>query len=420
VPLPEGEPIEAPDKAGEPAPVTVARGNVVLVDHGRTIEEQLKPPVPVEGHYHPRLARGPLTHAARVDDHRTVDPTAPASAAFRWSMEHVLPSIRLEEVASSRVWSPRRTLLNSGRFSREFVAEVEDDGRARLRFGDNVLGGRPTAGTEMRAVYRIGNGNAGNVGADAIAHLYVPAPEPPEWHSAILSVRNPLPARGGVEPEAVERVRIDAPQAFRVQQRAVSEEDYAEVAQRHPEVQRAVGSLRWTGSWHTMFVTVDRRGGYPVDAQFAEQMALFLERFRLAGYDVRIEGPLFVPLEIVMTVCVAPGYLASNVKSALLDVFSNRDLPDSRRGFFHPDNYTFGQPVYLSRIVAAAMSVPGVRWVDTEEGGKPNRFRRWGKESQGERDAGLIKMDRLEIARLDNDPSQPENGKIDFLMQGGL
>jgi hypothetical protein len=29
-------------------------------------------------------------------------------------------------------------------------------------------------------------------------------------------------------------------------------------------------------------------------------------------------------------------------------------------------------------------------------------------------------MARLEIARLDNDPSQPENGKIDFFMEGGL
>ena len=27
---------------------------------------------------------------------------------------------------------------------------------------------------------------------------------------------------------------------------------------------------------------------------------------------------------------------------------------------------------------------------------------------------------RLEIARLDNDPSQPENGKIQFFMEGGL
>jgi hypothetical protein len=405
---------------GTKVPVSVARGNMVLVDHGRTVSGELLPPVPEEGRYRPRLARGPLTQAGRAPSgRRAVDLKSSAAAALRWSMEDVLPAIWLAEQDSGRVWVPRRTLLNSGRFSRELVAEVEEDGRARLRFGDNVMGERPPTSSRLVATYRIGNGSAGNVGAESIAHLCSPVGG--DWRSAVLRVRNSLPASGGVDPESLAKVRMSAPQAFRVQQRAVTEADYAEVAQRHPEVQRAVGSLRWTGSWHTMFVTVDRRGGRPVDEEFSETLAAFLERFRLAGYDLRIEGPIFVPLDIVMTVCVKPGFLASNVEAALLEVFSSRDLPDGRRGFFHPDNFSFGQPVYLSRIIAAAMAVPGVQWVDTEEAaGKPNRFRRWGQAPRDEWEEGLIAMDRLEIARLDNDPSQPENGKIDFHMLGGL
>lgn len=34
--------------------------------------------------------------------------------------------------------------------------------------------------------------------------------------------------------------------------------------------------------------------------------------------------------------------------------------------------------------------------------------------------AGEIDFSRLEIARLDNDPNAPENGKIEFFMEGGL
>ncbi|NBD09002.1 MULTISPECIES: putative baseplate assembly protein [Corallococcus] len=409
---------EPEDPVGKLAPVSVARGNVVLVDHGRTLTEPL-PVVPSEGRYRPRLSRGPLTQVSRGEGGRALDPTASAAAALRTPPEETLPALWLRETESGRAWIPRRTLLNSGRFSREFVAEVEDDGRARLRFGDNVLGERPGAGVPLTATYRIGNGSAGNVGAEAISHLHSTLGG--DWRDAILSIRNPLPARGGVDPESVERVRIDAPESFRVQQRAVTEADYAEVAQRHPEVQRAVGSLRWTGSWHTMFVTVDRRGGFPVDADFAERLTAFLERFRLAGYDLRVDAPLFVPLDIAMTVCVSPGYLAANVKAALLEVFSTREQPGGLRGFFHPDNFTFGQPVYLSQLVATAMKVPGVAWVETEDApGKPQRFRRWGQVPRDEWKNGLIEMERLEIARLDNDPSQPENGKLDFFMQGGL
>ena len=127
-----------------------------------------------------------------------------------------------------------------------------------------------------------------------------------------------------------------------------------------------------------------------------------------------------MPLDIVLTVCLRPGYHRSTVKQALLETFGTVDLPDGRRGFFHPDNFTFGQPVYLSQVVAAAMQVPGVHWVDADDTPpRPNRFQRWGRLPRGERAAGRIELGRLEIARLDNDPNQPENGRLDFIMRGG-
>jgi len=116
-----------------------------------------------------------------------------------------------------------------------------------------------------------------------------------------------------------------------------------------------------------------------------------------------------------MNVCVLPGYLRAHVKQALLEAFGTRDLPDGTRGFFHPDNFTFGQPVYLSQIVARAMQVPGVQNVDVPADG----FARFGQAAHGEREAGIVTIHRLEIARADNDPSLPENGRIEFVMKGG-
>ena len=40
--------------------------------------------------------------------------------------------------------------------------------------------------------------------------------------------------------------------------------------------------------------------------------------------------------------------------------------------------------------------------------------------SGGQLERGEIGMERLEIVRLDNDPSFPEHGKIEFYMEGGL
>ena len=76
----------------------------------------------------------------------------------------------------------------------------------------------------------------------------------------------------------------------------------------------------------------------------------------------QINDPVFVPLDLALLVCVAPGYFRSDVKARLLETFSRRELAGGRQGFFHPDQFTFGQPVYLSRIYEAAMAVAGVSY----------------------------------------------------------
>jgi hypothetical protein len=169
-----------------------------------------------------------------------------------------------------------------------------------------------------------------------------------------------------------------------------------------------------------MFLTIDRIRGQDVDCGFEKELRQFMEGYRMAGHDLEVDGPRYVSLDIVMTVCVEAGYFPSDVHEALLETFSNRELLDGRRGFFHPDNFTFGQSVFLSAVIARAMAVPGVRWVDLDDSdNRPNRFRRWGELARGEIDKGRIDVGRLEIIRLDNDPSRPENGKIEFIMEGG-
>ncbi len=398
--------------------LSVARGNIALADHGLSlVDEALGTtlqygPLTQQGH-----ARDRFGQAVRDAENELVvfDPQGSAASALRWEMRDTLPAIQLiENNDETRPWLPRRDLLASSRFDRHFTVEVDNDGYAHLRFGDGFHAARPKPDSTFTANYRVGNGAAGNVGAESIRRVV--------WNGGGINlVRNPLAATGGREPESLEQVRQYAPQAFRTQERAVTAADYAEVTERHPEVQKAAASLRWTGSWYTVFITVDRAGGHPVDAAFEKEIRAFIERFRMAGQDIEIDAPRFVSLELVFSVCVKAGYYRSQVKADLLKLFSNRDYADGTRGFFHPDNFTFGQPVYLSQLIALVMSVPGVQWVNAEDApGKPNRFRRWGQSSQGEFAAGMLTFERLEIARLDNDPSLPENGKIDFIMEGGL
>ena len=394
------------DEAGEIQHTSLARGNVALADHGLTAvrPETLLPAgaVPATGRYRPRLREIGVTQAMPYVD-ETVRLES-AAAALKLDLRQVRPAVTLS--GEFQTWLPQRDLLGSDPFAAEFVVELERDGVAHLRFGDDVLGRQPAPGSNFTATYRTGNGTAGNIGADALGRVVADAP-------GIGRVWNPMPAIGGTDHEPIEQVRLYAPAAFRTQQRAVTATDYAEVAQRHPEVQRAAATRRWTGSWSTWFVTIDRTAGLPVDAHFRADFAEFLDRFRLAGYDLEIDAPRFVPLDIALTVCVSAGYLRGNVLQALLEIFGNAEV-GGLRGFFHPDRFSFGQPVFLSQVVAAAMKVPGVDWV------QPIRFQRWGHDPHRELEDGRIVMARLEIARLDNDQNAVENGRIEFDMQGGL
>jgi hypothetical protein len=133
----------------------------------------------------------------------------------------------------------------------------------------------------------------------------------------------------------------------------------------------------------------------------------------MAGYDLEINGPRFVPLEIEMQVCVKPGYFRSEVKAALLDVFGGGLLRNGQRGLFHPDNFTFGQAVYLSRLYSAAQAVPGVESVTI------SKFQRQDFADARPLEDAQLTMGRLEIARLDNSRNDPERGVFRLQVGGG-
>ncbi len=109
------------------------------------------------------------------------------------------------------------------------------------------------------------------------------------------------------------------------------------------------------------------------------------------------------------------------MRAALVARMSAGVMPDGRRGFFHPDEFTFGQSLYVSDLVAAVMGVPGVTWVDVDDEGEAGelRFRRLGRDPRGEVAAARIDAAAREVLRADSDPSTPENGRFDVVLRGG-
>jgi len=340
-----------------------------------------------------------------------------------------------------QTWTPKIDLLESGPSDLNFVVEVDNDVYGHLRFGDGVCGYKPDAGDLFRAAYRIGNGKAGNVGAETITYAVF---RQDKVSGIDLTPRNPLPARGGTDPEPLDDVKLFAPYAFRSQlERAITAGDYASIAQDNrrrletraalealdPKIctaaftrlQRAKAALRWTGSWYTALVAVDPAGAETPDAELIEEITLYLEPFRRLGQDLLVSRAEYVPLKVTIVVCVLPNFLRSHVEAAVAAALSNRVLPDGSLGFFHPDNLSFGDGVYVSQLLARVQAVPGaqnamVTELERFEISEPETDDQPGEELP--MNSALL-LGPFEIAQLDNDPNFPENGVLILDMRGG-
>lgn len=403
--------------------ISIARGNVILVDHGATHESDLDP-VPggetvgdcacegsiLEMHvesvrFAPWLEDGPVASA------EALDADAPAARILAQDPRRALPCVRLTD--SGIEWTPRADLLSSGRDDRHFVAEIDDDGRASLRFGNDVQGRAPAQGAIFAAQYRIGGGPAGNVGREAINHMVLRRKI--SVGAEVLVVRNPLPASGGTAPESVAEARLVAPGTIAARrERAVIAADYAELARRSNKLQGAAAALRWSGSWLEAQVGIDPVASAADDSALADAIALDLSRYRRIGHDLAIRTACPVPLFLELHVCLSPHHRRGEVRKALLDLFSNRELSAGGTGFFHPDKLRFGTGVYLSQIVQAAVTLEGVDSVIVRE------LRRLNSTDKSALDTGILPIGPFEIAQLDNDPNFPERGALKLNLDGGL
>lgn len=411
------------------APGALARGNVVLAHEGRTVAyaDPLRHPEdavliertgptglsPDDGpgtRVRLKLTAPRIVHAIPHD----ADLARSRSAQRALQPTDELPRAQLWLEGDGLTWLAQPDLLASNPFNAHLKLEGVPGDYAVL-FGDGALGRRPANLNDMLATVMIGGDARGNVAAEAIGCIVTPDA------ALVQAVRNPLPGLGGREPEPMAAIRTAAPQAFRSQRRAVTLADYATAAERYATVQRVHAERRWTGSWHTVYLSVDRSDNLDITPEFESGLRAHLAALRLAGHDLQVVAPIYVPLDIRLFVCACSDHYRADVERALLDSFSAGFTSAGLPGYFHPDNFSFGDNILLSPIIARGMAIPGVSWIGARDA-QGNLVGHFGRADQPdlefETDAE-IPIAPAEVARLDNDPNYPERGRIRFDVAGG-
>lgn len=412
--------------------IALFHGNLIYVTHGRphkttfiapgivpaaTVNDQLlhEDSVQYEASLNANKDRGPAWGSVcRL-------PNAPLAyldtrpGGEKWTQSTLKIKIDNEE------WHERSDLIESKEGDPDFIVETDEYAVSRIRFGYGENGRALGDDAEVVCWYQVGQGEWGNVGADKLTGFDTSV------YSLVTGVWNPLDITNGRMPESPEQIIRRVPEAYRSRQlRAVTLNDYVERAQELDAVDHAAAGYVWTGCWRAVRVVIDPKGTAVVSKELHAEISKHLDAVRLIGDDIEIRPASYVPLDIELRLCAHPDYWSEHLDVALQQEFSDGYTVDGCPGFFHPDQWSFGQPLYVSQIIGRALSVTGIdrllqvsiRRLNPNPGPtlvtvtiRPEDLPTTNKEK--------IEVDQFEIIQVENDPSQLEKGRIEFDIVGG-
>jgi uncharacterized phage protein gp47/JayE len=241
-------------------------------------------------------------------------------------------------------------ILDATPYDKSFELNKDGDGVVVVNLGDGINGFLPPADLRVWAAYRIGGGDEGNVEANSIIAFAGPAGD--------LSITSSTEMTGGTEEETTEQIRVNAPRAYRTQNRAVTLQDYEDIALGVQGVGKANAVANSATS-----ITIWVLGSQGVVASTALKTLVrqTIMPLALAGSDVTVANASLVPIDLggpttgdEVLIGVNERYVQAAVSAAVEDILL---------AYLSPDNRSFGERLNVSSLYSLIRTVPGVDYV---------------------------------------------------------
>lgn len=286
------------------------------------------------------------------------------------------------QVSTADGWTDWREVASFTESGPDDLHVVVDRTSGEVVFGPSIrlpegglryYGAVPPMATSIRIPsYRTGGGRRGNVARDTLVVLRDPVP-------FVSTVTNRRPATGGTDPESIADAAVRGPLQLRTRERAVTTEDYEQLAREAaPEALRvrcvpAVVSENSVASEDGVVrvlvvpAVAQSQGRIrfadlkPPD-QMLQAVASYLDERRCIGAKVLVEPPHYQGVTVVAQLRPRPGVAEATLQQralAALDSYLN-PLTGGPGGRGWP----FGRPVQSGEMFAVLQQVSGVDMVD--------------------------------------------------------
>ena len=312
------------------------KGNNVLATQGETIANE---PVMVgDGTPAQRftLSRGRVTHVLKAG-----------------TMQRRRSQAELRVLVDGLEWDQVDSLFNSGPSDMHYFTTVDENDALDIHFGTGSRGAVPPAGAQVRAIYRVGLGSAGNVGSDTLTVALTSIAE-------LKAITNPFDAAGGADRESTAEARISGPGFVIAQDRAVTLHDYELLARAFPGIGKAKARVGLRGGYKVVQVYVAPQSPGAVPPPFSsgesrDALKAALEARqpvnRMAGVDVL--NPIYVPVDIVVDLYATAQANAAQVLS---------DARTALQSLLSFEQRDFGQPVRVGEVFSVLYPIEGVSY----------------------------------------------------------
>jgi len=268
-------------------------------------------------------------------------------------------SVQSDEAGQTLPWTFVTDLALARPTQPVFTTFLDDQDNTHVVFGDNAAGRIPPVDATMYVSYRFGVGRMANDLAPNTINT-ISASSATNIDMWGVTVRNPQSPIGGTDPETIESMRFSIPRAAsRIKSRAVTLNDYADLAMQVPGVAKSVSYGTVYTAVHVVLAPVDGKGDENYMTKLCLQVEDYMKDKIIVGSTVYAEPhdveDLWETVHIRLLVHVIEGYNRTSVRLQVESVIIR---------LLEFNNVDFGWRVSIGKIYRAALAVQGTEWVE--------------------------------------------------------